>query len=321
MTTPDSIEAGLGELFRVEMPASARRTISARRNALLTTQGTRAPSRHAIRFGRPILLALLASVALTAAAVAVLGLYERVADQAPTGDQIAWARSVELNLTVDSGSGTLTVARGYADSNRVVLALGSSSDDVGSGGDLRDAQGRLYTPLGGTGYVEESGESVMLESWLAPEPLPAGDLEFTLQPHDGASESWSVSFTLPVAAGGVMLTPQQVATVDGASVTLQDIRISPTAVFANVQFAGLNAERAWSGTWSVDHEGDASIGDAATSSAQFGIDPMQQTLIVHAGTDTPPGAWTLRINELIGVDGEGEQVRLSGPWEFVIQVP
>lgn len=128
-------------------------------------------------------------------------------------------------------------------------------------------------------------------------------------------------FTLPVDGGGVTLVPQQLATVDGALVTLQDIRFSPTVVIARVQFAGLDAERAWAGTWSAAHEGDGSIGEAATSSIQIGNDPMQQVLIVHTGTDTPAGAWTFRIEELIGIDGGGEQIRLAGPWEFAIRVP
>jgi hypothetical protein len=321
VTTRDSVEAGLKRLFQVDMPAAVGETTAARRRALRAAHDVRSAPRSTRRFGHSIALALLATLVLAAAAVGVLGLYERVADAAPAGDQIAWARSVELNLTVDSGSGTLTVARGYADANRVVLALGSSSPDVAHSGDLRDAQGRLYTPLGGTGYAELSGESVQLESWLAPEALPAGDLELTLTPQDGAAESWALSFTLPVDGGGVTLVPQQMATVDGVSVTLQDIRFSPTAVICNVQFAGLVAERAWAGTWSVAHEGDASIGEAAMSSAQFGEDPMQQTLIVHTGTDAPSGDWTFRIEELVGVDGDGEQIRLSGPWEFALRVP
>lgn len=224
-----------------------------------------------------------------------------------------------LDLSVETDSGTLTVARGYADANRVVLALGMSTREVASTGELRDAHGRSYVPLGGFGYTELSGESVQLLSWLAPEPLQPGEIELTLSPHS-TSAAWALAFTLPVD-GGVTLEPQLVADVEGVSVALERFAVSPTSVIAELQLSGLDADRSWVTIGSVSHDGDASFTGGGIHSIEGADDPMHQTTIVTTGTDTPAGVWTLRIDEVVGFDASGEQVRMAGPWEFTLTVP
>ncbi len=318
MTRSDPLEARLERLFAVDMPAAVAAQADARVSEVAAAGG-RSRRRPALNFRRGLVLAVVATFGLAAAAIGALTLYERVAHLAPAGDRMAWERSVELDLSVETGGGTLTLARGYADANRVVLALGMSTQEVVSTGELRDAQGRSYAPLGGFGYVELSGESVMLLSWLAPEPLPPGEIELTLSPHS-AQAAWALAFTLPVE-GGVTLASQLVMDVQGVSVALERFAVSPTAVIAELQLNGLDAERSWATIGSVSHDGDASFTDGGIHSIEAADDPMHQTTIVTTGTDTPAGVWTLRIDEVVGFDANGDQVRMAGPWEFAITMP
>lgn len=318
MTRSDPLEARLERLFAVDMPAALVAQADARVSAVAAA-GARSRRRPAPNLRRSLVLAFVATFGLAAAAIGALTLYERVAHLAPPGDQIAWERSVELDLSVETDAGTLTLARGYADANRVVLALGTSTQDVASGSELRDSQGRTYVPLGGFGYAEPSGESVFLESWLAPEPLPPGEIELTLSPHE-AQATWALEFSLPVE-GGVTLAPQLVADAQGVSVALERFAVSPTAVVAELQLSGLDVERAWATIGRVSHDGDASLTDGGIHSIEGADDPMHQTTIVTTGTDNPAGAWTVRIDELVGFDANGDQVRIAGPWEFAITVP
>lgn len=320
MTRSDPLEARLERLFAMDMPAAVAAQVDARVSEVAAA-GARPRSRPALNLRRGLLLAVVATFGLAAAAIGALTLSERVAHLAPAGDRMAWERSVELDLSVETGGGTLTLARGYADANRVVLALGMSTQEVVlvSTGELRDAQGRTYVPLGGFGYVELSGESVMLLSWLAPEPLPPGEIELTLSPHS-APAAWALAFTLPVE-GGVTLASQLVMDVQGVSVALERFAVSPTAVIAELQLDGLDAERSWATIGKVSHDGDASFTDGGIHSIEAADDPMHQTTIVTTGTDTPAGVWTLRIDEVVAFDANGDQVRMAGPWEFAITVP
>lgn len=317
MTRSDSLEARLERLFAVDMPAAVAALADARVSEVAAA-GARPRRRPTLNLRRGLVLAVVATFGLAAAAIGALTLYERVAHLAPAGDRLAWDRSVELDLRVETAGGTLTLARGYADANRVVLALGMATREVASTGELRDAQGRTYVPLGGFGYTELSGESVQLLSWLAPEPLPPGEIELTLSPP--AQAAWALAFTLPVD-GGVTLAPQQVVDVEGVSVALERFAVSPTAVIAELQLSGLDAERSWATIGSVSHDGDASFTNGGIHSIEGADDPMHQTTIVTTGTDTPAGVWTLRIDEVVGFDANGDQVRMGGPWEFAITVP
>jgi len=318
VTTIDPLEARLEHLFAVDMPAAVVDRTEARMKAASVSR--RRPARRmAPMLRRSLVLAVAATLILAAASVGVLTLYERVAHIAWAGDRLAWERSVELDLTVETDAGTMTLARGYADSNRVVLAFGVSDADVVRGRDLRDAQGRTYVPAGGWGYSEVSGEEVMLESWLAPEPLPPGALDLTLTPHE-AQAAWSLTFTLSVEAG-VTLEPRQVIRDEGVSIELERFTVSPTAVIAEVQLSGLDVEKSWVAIGRVTHDGVGSIADDGMNSIEDADDPMHQTIIVSRGSDDPHGEWTLRIDEVVGFDANGDQIRIAGPWEFSVTLP
>lgn len=84
---------------------------------------------------------------------------------------------MELDLSVETGGGTLTLSRRYADANRVVLALGMSTRTSCPGASFVTLRPGPTCRSVGSGYVEPSGESVYLHSWLAPEPLPPGEIE------------------------------------------------------------------------------------------------------------------------------------------------
>lgn len=319
----DSLERKLEELFQVDSPVTLAQAVEARVGAAVQAESASSRSRSVRRLARSLALALVATLGLAAAGIGALELYERAAYSAPEGDRLAWERSVELDLTVETPGGTVTLARGYADGSRVVLAVGSSAPEAFGPTELRDADGRIYRPFGGSGYAEATGESVDLQSWLPPEPLSVGDVDFIWSSAAGAAEPWELTFTLPVNAGGIVLEPDETVTLDGVSVTLEEFEISPSIVVWTMSFDGLDPDRSWAAaSMSLTRNGeDAFAGEAQIGGPQ-GEDQMQQLHAAMRGIGEPAGEWTLTIGELVGNSGgDQDQVRLQGPWEFVLSVP
>ena len=224
-------------------------------------------------------------------------------------------------------SGELTIDRGYADANRVILALVYADLDGPHAQRLTDAAGREYRPFGGPGYTELTGEHAELMAWDAPEPIPAGDLTFTVSSYDAVGpDAWSAEFVLPVQ-GGATAFPEETVERDGTSVTLHSVSISPTAVHAEVTYLPPD-ERPVVGRRRPElHTRTARIpfGNPAWGESLLneGDEAGRHILTMGVGTEEWAGEWKLRIGELVGFnrDGEGEQVRISGPWEFTFSVP
>lgn len=229
-----------------------------------------------------------------------------------------------LDITLQTPAGDLTIDRGYADANRVILALVMPTTDVRNFLRLTDANGREWRAFGGPGITEESGTTASLEAWSAPEPIAAGDLAFTLSSHDfdGAAE-WSVEFVLPVVAGSTV-TPKQGVEAEGITITLHSFTVTATSVHAQVTAAPLDADRSWAtASWTYELNGDNPIGEAAHVETYLededGIG--RRLLAIDGGVEAPAGEWAFRIGELVGFDAEGEQVRIDGPWEFTFTLP
>lgn len=326
MTMNDSLETKLERLFQVDSPVTLAQAVEARVGAAVQAESASSRSRPARRLARSLALALVATLGLAAAGIGALELYERAAYSAPDGDRLAWDRSVDLDLTVETAGGTVTLARGYADGSRVVLTVGSSAPEALGGTELRDADGRFYRPFGGSGYAQANGESVDLQTWLPPEPLSVGDVQLTWSSVQGAAQPWELTFTLPVNAGGIALEPHETVTVDGVSVTLEEFEISPSIVVWTMSFDGLDPDPSWAAaSMSLTRNGeDAFAGEAQIGGPQ-GEDQMQQLNAAMRGIEEPTGEWTLTIGELVGerIDrgDDTDQLRLQGPWEFVLSVP
>lgn len=329
MTTTDSLERRLQSIFAYPLDAPEAGHIDARVHGLPDVAAGPARIRRGIgrRIGRPVLLAAALALALAAVAIGSLTLLERVAHDAEGwGYQIAWDRGTPIGITVETESGELTIDRGYADANRVILALVYADLDGPRAQRLTDAVGREYQPFGGPGYTELTGEHAELVAWDAPEPIPAGDLAFTVSSHDAVGpDAWSAEFVLPVQ-GGATAFPGETVERDGTSVTLHSVSISPTAVHAEVTYLPPDEDRSWvAADLSFTLNGQDPFGSPAWGESLLneGNEAGRHILTMGVGTEGWSGEWTLRIGELVGFnrDGEGDQVRISGPWEFTFSVP
>ncbi|MBA2632648.1 MAG: hypothetical protein H0U86_06555, partial [Chloroflexi bacterium] len=258
MTTTDELERRLQRLFFYPLAAPRARAIDERVRAIPRSIGSR---RGLARFSRTarrsLLLATALVLAVAAAAIGSLELFERVAFDAPAGYRTAWERAAPIGITVETEAGELTIDRGYADANRVILAIAASDPDVASATRLRDAAGREYRPFGGPGYTELTGDSASLMAWDAPEPIPTGDLSFTVSSHDALGpDAWSAEFVLPVQ-GGVTVHLDQSVEREGITVSLHAVTVSPTAVRAEVTIGPFPEDMSWAAAhWGYERDGE-----------------------------------------------------------------
>jgi hypothetical protein len=324
VTTNDELERRLNGLFSYPLAEPGAERIERRIRALSGATATRRTGRSRLSrsAGRSLLLAAALLLVIAAAAIGSLELWERIAFDAPAGYRTAWERAVPIGITVQTEAGELTIERGYADANRVILAIAASDSEVASVTWLRDAAGREYRPFGGPGYTELTGESAWLMAWDAPEPIPAGDLTFTVSSHDPAGpDAWSAEFVLPVE-GGVTVLPEQTVEREGIAVTLHAVTVSPTAVHAEVTIGPFPDDRNWAAAhWGYERSGENPFDNPAQAES-FPLDDQtsRRVLTLDAGLDDPAGDWTFVIGELVGDNSDG-QVRIGGPWEFSFSVP
>ena len=324
MTTTDELERRLQRLFSYPLAATRAQAIDDRVGAIPRAIGARrGHARFSRTAGRSLLLAAGLMLVVAAAAIGSLELWERVAFDAPAGYRTAWERSVPIGVTVETEAGQLTIDRGYADANRVVLAIAASDPEVASVTWLRDAAGREYRPFGGPGYTELTGESAWLMAWDAPEPILAGDLTFTVSSHDAtAPDAWSADFVLPVEGGATVLLDQSVER-EGITVALHAVTISPTAVQAEVTIGPIPEDMYWAAAhWGYERDGANPFDNPAQSESlpDDGDQTGRRVLTMDAGLDGATGDWTFFIGELVGDNADG-QIRIAGPWEFSFSLP
>ncbi len=151
--------------------------------------------------------------------------------------------------------------------------------------------------------------------------------------------SWRFEFALPAPAGTV-LTPNVSQTVDDATLTLTELRITPTMITARI---GLRVEGGrvadwgpaigwgpWVHNMSIRRDGtEIAGGNSATHVTQ---DPDAQgpygdvLEFQFAGSDVAAGTWEIKISEITyrasiydPIDQEG--IHLSGPWTLTVTVP
>lgn len=325
MNATERVEERLRRTFAVTPDAVGLATLDRRVAAVIALPAAE-PRR--LPFGRRVRvsLALVAAfVALTGAAVGVTRLFERVAETTP-GTQIAWDRGVDLGLRQVHGNYAVTVERAYADVNRVALMIsvqrlaGKGNGDPGTEVELVDPTGRMLTDSAGPGIGESEGNSTASVVSFGPPSIGAG--EYHLSVHvlesDAVGDAWSFAFTLPEPEG-VVAEAAVSARTDAATVDLQEIRISPTMITAQIQIhAADRTASGWGPVGSIQQGTESH--HIAWSSAGDEPDPLVVIGTV-AGTDRPSGIWTIVIDELVGTDADGHQVQLQGPWRLTIQVP
>ena len=234
---------------------------------------------------------------------------------------------------------------------------------------LRDPSGRTEqewtNSLGGT-YRDEPGLAAVVKTWEGAVTPMAGtwELIFTsvgynsggLVPGEcnvGATDpqcvspppsamvdgTWQFEFELPAPAG-TLLSPNLTKTVGGATLTLTELRISPTMVTARIALRVAGGSVAdWGpaigwGPWvhsvSIRHDGTEHPSNSSYHVTQDpdaqGPDGDVNEFYTIAGVDEATGTWEIEISEItyrasIYDPIEQDGIQLSGPWTLTVTVP
>ena len=287
-------------------------------------EAARAPRRwRTLRVALALAAALLV---LAGAAGAAMRLLDLVATATP-GTAVAWDQGVEINQRQVHEGYAVTLARGYADFNQVVLGVSveragdSQPLDRGFVTELSDPAGVVLGPAGAVTFGANDAKG--LAEMLTFGPATSNDGEYTLRlgmAGEGEQQdmAWTFKFALPAPAGAVVHVAQTQTTGE-ASITVDDVRLSPTMTSAAIHLEPTDREASgWSAIGSFKH-GDQTI--AIDWGVNRGPSDLDQTAGTYSGTGDPAGEWTLVITELVGQRPDGTQVRLEGPWEFAFSAP
>ena len=180
---------------------------------------------------------------------------------------MAWDRGVEIGQRQVHGDIAVTLARGYADINQVVL--GVSVDRVGEGGrpdvgfvtELTDPAGVIL----GSGPAPTLGanDATGLAEMLNFAPTTSSDGDYTLRlgivgEGEQPDMAWTFQFQLPAPAGAVVHVAQTKATDNGA-VDLGEVRLSPTLITASIHLAPSDQEASGWAAFGYFKHGDQTV--------------------------------------------------------------
>ena len=317
-------------------------------------------------FLRPLLL-LAAFIVLTGAGVAAAGLLQQVFDSSGMpGWRTAWDRAERLDLKQTDMGVTITLERAYADLNQILVGFTVEGLEEPAGdrvvewdADLRDPSGRSWTewaPSGtGTG-LEQAGLSAVLMTWVGPVDPAAGTwrLTFTSVGYDGfgfvpgactvgatdpecasppprswIDGNWQFEFELP-APGGTVLYPGISDTQAQATLTITQLRITPTMVSATIGLRLTDGSVAdWTPKLTIRRDESQFYSNGAV---HLTLDPADQgrfgdenAFYTTAGSDLAAGTWVIEISELTYRSGDDQAIehetRLTGPWTLSVTVP
>lgn len=294
--------------------------------------------------------ALLAAVLiLGGAGGGLFGMYEGMVGSEGAW-RTAWDRAAVLGVSQSIDGYRVTIERAYADPNQLMLAI--SVDDLDRRGwtqvaasavDVTDEQGRSFGQSMGMSSPDGSSAAANL-AWLTP-PLGLTSGQHTLHvvvpsisvrdnttpPPDASpgtvkgGDSWYPwhevagpwTFTIPLdVAGGSVARPNSAARVGATEVRLTQVTVSPSSVNATISVTDGGKGGEWAPIGQFEHAGRVY---PIASSPNGGRDSAI-ALQALDGTTSASGAWTLRIDELVGFDGT-QQVRLTGPWEITFSIP
>ncbi len=314
------LERRLASAYAV-VPADGFASTDRRIAALVAVADASRPPRR-WRGLRLVLAVAAAFVVLAGAAVGAIRLLDYVATATP-GTAVAWDQGVELNERQVHGDYAVTLARGYADVNQVVLGVsveriaGAGQVDIGLEPELRDPAGVILSPSPAPSVGANEGASQAELLTFAPTTSSDGDYTLRLRISEGGrttDTAWTFRFALPAPAGAVVNVDQTQAS-DQGSVELGEVRLSPTMISASLHLEP--SDQAASGWGAI---GYFKHGDRITEIA-WGSGDLDEIAGTVEGTDDPAGAWTLVVTELVGERPDDTQVRLQGPWTFAFSVP
>lgn len=304
---------------------------------------------HSSRRGRAAVL--VAAVLVLGAAGPLLGVYEGMVGSFD-GWKTAWDRGTVVGVSKTIDGYEVTLERVYADPGQVMVAV-SVNDLAGRGWTqvaamgvaVTDEQGRPFGNSMGMSHPEGSSAAANV-AWLVPPAglapgrhtlhvsVPAISVRDNTTPPPSESsgavqegDSWTPwhdvsgpwTFTIPVdVPGGSTAQPNAAATIGTTEVRLTQVTVAPTSVNATVAVRSAGAGGSWAPVGQFEHGGQTyplilSSGDGSDGTV---------TVQALAGTATPSGDWTLRIDELVGsAASDGSQVRLAGPWVIGFSMP
>jgi hypothetical protein len=321
---------------------------------------------------RPLALAAaLALVAGTVAAT--LTLLERITSESTPGVQAAWDDAERVALRQSDAGVTIALERAYADVNQVaVFFTVEGLETVPTGGgdvaplewtaELLDPAGRSaeeWAVVRGGTEGNEIGLSANVHTWEGAVTPIAGTwtLTFTsigynssaVVPGECAAGStdpacaspassamtegtWAFEFDLPEPAGSVVST-DQTATAGDVTLTVSELRISPTMIAASAALHVVGeAVTSW-GTADntlVSIEGPAGRYTANTSyhltqdPATQGSNGDENLFLSSEGSDEAAGSWTITVPQLWYATDNGDPdtgTIVSEPMVVTVDVP
>jgi hypothetical protein len=339
MTAPDEIETRLVRAFDVTPSEEGWRWLDDRvARAMAAPAGTsrRLPIRPLVL--RPLLV-LGAFVLLTGAVAGAITLLDRLVDASQPGWGTAWERAEVLDLRQTDAGVTLTLERAYADLNQVAFGISveglepQSEPDAGTiswVAELKGPDGWTPDPdaVGAEGRAIETDRSAFLVTFGSP-PAVGGTWDLTVTSVGyGATANgmvdgeWHFQFELPEPAG-VALSVDASDTVGHATVTLTELRITPTSVAATLglDVAGDSVAYWSSGTGIADavRHGDTSF--EIVDERLFPATPTVNEYRTSAGSDESRGTWDIVIPALGYTNDAGQNIGLEGPWTISVDVP
>lgn len=312
MTKSETVEQRLESILTPGLPVELWAGIDTRVTTVVAEAAPDVSPRRTIRLRR-ILAVGIAAVLIVGAVGAGYDVFQRIIGS--SGWRTAWDRADFIGLSATANGNEVILQRAYADAGQVVVGVSipTMPDAMNfSGLSVTDEFGQEYFPTGGTGTNEIDG-SVLVYAFLPTESIAAGKRRFDVTMRaNGMSQAWEFSFPLTVHPA-VTVPLDLSSTAADITFRLRDVIVSPTVVRMQVAVdePSTRTDQSWApAMMSLRHDG-----------VEIPLNGSPPELISTRGVDNPSGHWELVVDELVGGEIEGEQVRVQGPWTFTFDVP
>jgi hypothetical protein len=339
LAAPDPVlEAGLAELFAVDMPDAVGVTIDRRIREGLRTWS---PARSRVARFRPgrragVVALLAAALAIGGANGSLRALYMFIAGPF----DLPWHRGVELNLSQTVDGYRVTLDRAYADATRLALAISVVDERQRPGTTQLEAFSAAVTDesgaYGGLGAVStpDGPYAAVNVAWKTPAllPLPSGPRKFHVvlpfirvrddsvpppnadvvgwDPWHRVPGPWTFDFEMNVD-GGTTVTPDVVADTGGIRAIVTRLIAAPSIVRVDLRIEGTPGPGGWNPIGEVRHDGRV---------ARFVVVSLDGdgtfALMTDGGVGEASGHWTVTFSSL---DSDGQPN--VGPWVMEFDVP
>ena len=367
MTTTHDVESRLAQALSFQPSADGLGWLDQRVAQIAAEPAVARRGTPRLRYFLRPLAVVAAFVLLTGAVAAALGLLDRIVESSgQPGWHVAWDNAKRLDLSVTDAGVTIKVERAYADVNQVLIGFtvaGLEAPTSPNGPapfewrvDIQDPAGQSAelwaTSSSGMG-MDETGLSAVVQTWEGSVPPEAGtwvltftsvgyqgggfvpgqcDVGSTLPecvnppPSDMVDGTWRFEFELPKPIGLVIRTGTSTS-VDGSTLSMPELRLSPTMVSATVgvRVADKTILR-WTGTKGLVRHAGTSY--PFQSSVHLTQDPSQQgpqgdlfRLMTVAGSGSMSGTWEVEFAKISYWTSDREEYVPGGPWTLTITVP